>query len=106
MAARDYEASVYREHAEVRLSPRGLELLDLLGPHVVAAAAKTSRNLDRAGWARCMIPIESLEEGVRELMRLGADVNVIGPPPLRARMAATAARIVGIHANGAVRGPR
>jgi predicted DNA-binding transcriptional regulator YafY len=106
LAARDYEASVYREHAEVRLSPRGLELLDLLGPHVVAAAAKTSRNLDRAGWARCTIPIESLEGGVRELMRLGADVNVIGPPALRARMAATAACIVGIHASRAARKPR
>jgi predicted DNA-binding transcriptional regulator YafY len=97
MAARDYEASVYREHAVVRLSPKGLELLDLLGPHVVAAAAKTSRNLDRAGWARCTIPIESLEYGVRELMRLGTDVTVLGPPPLRSLMAATAARIVCIH---------
>lgn len=98
LAAHDYEASVYREHAEVRLSPRGLELLDLLGPHVVEVAAKTAHKPDRAGWVRCMLPIESLEFGVRELMRLGGDVNVLGPPALRAQLAATAARIVCVHA--------
>lgn len=103
MAARAYEASVFRGHADVRLSPKGLESLELLGPHVVAAAAKTARKPDRAGWVRCRIPIESVEYGVRELMRLGADVNVVGPRPLRVRMAATATRIALIHSSGAVR---
>jgi predicted DNA-binding transcriptional regulator YafY len=102
-AARDYEASVYREHADVRLSPRGRDLLDLLGPHVVEAAARTASKPDRDGWVRCTLPIESLDYGVRELMRLGGDVNVIGPPALRAQLAATAARIVGLHSNGAAR---
>jgi predicted DNA-binding transcriptional regulator YafY len=99
--ARDYEAGIYREFAVVRLSRRGLALLDLLGPHVVEAAARTRGKPDRAGWVRCTLPIESFEMGVRELMRLGGDVNVIGPPALRSQLAESAARVVAVHAAGA-----
>jgi predicted DNA-binding transcriptional regulator YafY len=87
-SSRDYEAGVYREHADVRLSQDGLARLDLLGPYVTEAAARTARKPDRQGWVRCTVPIESIDYGVRELMRLGEDVEVIGPPALRARMAA------------------
>ena len=104
-AARDYEASVYRELAEVRLSPRGMGLLDLLGPHVVGMAANTRRRADRAGWVRCTLPIESSESGVRELMRLGEDVEVVGPPALRTQLAETAAKVARLHAAGS-RPPR
>jgi predicted DNA-binding transcriptional regulator YafY len=88
-SSRDYEAGVYREHADIRLSQAGLARLDLLGPHVMAAAARTARRPDRRGWVRCTVPIESAEYGIRELMRLGEDVELIGPPALRTRMAAT-----------------
>jgi predicted DNA-binding transcriptional regulator YafY len=87
-SSRDYEAGVYREQAEVRLSQDGFARLNLLGPYVMEAAAKTARKPDRQGWVRCTVPIESIDYGVRELMRLGEDVEVLGPPALRARMAA------------------
>lgn len=41
-SVRDYEASVYREHVDVRLSPLGMHRLAVLGPHVTSAAAKTA----------------------------------------------------------------
>jgi predicted DNA-binding transcriptional regulator YafY len=63
-----------------------LTLIDGLGPYVAQAVAETSRKPDARGWVRCTIPIESTEYGVLELMRLGADVEVVGPPALRARM--------------------
>jgi predicted DNA-binding transcriptional regulator YafY len=97
-AARVYETSMYRERAAVRLSPRGVELLELLGPHVVEAAAKSGGKPDREGWMLCELPVESLDQGVAELMRLGVDVEVIGPPALRAQLAATAARLIEIYA--------
>jgi predicted DNA-binding transcriptional regulator YafY len=97
-AARAYEAGVYRAVADVRLSPRGLELIDLLGPHVAEAAARSARRPNRAGWVRCLLPIESLDAGVRELMRLGEDVNVLGPPALRAQLVETAACVARNHA--------
>jgi predicted DNA-binding transcriptional regulator YafY len=83
-AAREYEAGVYREKAEVRLSPQGYALLELLGPYVTEAAARTMKKPDAKGWVRCTLPIETISFGTRELMRLGDDVDVLGPPDLRA----------------------
>ena len=89
--ARAYEAGVYREETDIRLSPKGLSLLELLGPYVTEAAAETATAPDGQGWVRCTIPIESLGFGIRELMRLGEEVEVIGPKALREKMAATLA---------------
>lgn len=87
-SSRSYEANVWRCHAEVRLSPTGVDRLELLGPKVVAAARETARP-DHDGWVRCMLPIESIDQGLRELMRLCDDVEVLGPAELRAKMTAT-----------------
>jgi len=92
-ASRDYEAGVYRVHAEVRLSPKGRALLRMLGPHVVAASDESASPPDRAGWVRCVLPIESEGDGVRELLRLADEVEVVGPPDLRAKVAATVAAL-------------
>lgn len=97
-ASRDYEAGVYRERAEVRVSPEGMALMGLLGPHVSRAASASARRPDRRGWVRCTLPVESPACAVRELMRLGGEVEVVGPPALRARMAETAGRIAGLNA--------
>ena len=86
-SSREYEMSSYRGTATIRLSPRGLALVDMLGPYVAQAVAETAGKPDDRGWLRCTIPIESVEYGVGELMRLGADVEVVAPPALRARMA-------------------
>ncbi len=90
-ASREYELGVYRETAELRLSQKGFSRLDLLGPYVMEAALKTATKPDRSGWVRCTVPIESIDFGVHELMRLGEDVEIVGPPPLRERMTATLA---------------
>ena len=96
-AVREYEGGVYHEEADVRLTPKGVYMLDMLGPYVVKAAADTAGKPDRNGRVRCRIPLESISYGVRELMRLGEEVHVIGPPALRAEFAQTAARIASRH---------
>jgi predicted DNA-binding transcriptional regulator YafY len=96
-AVREYEGGVYREQAEVKLSPKGRYMLDLLGPYVQRAAAETSGKPDRKGWVRCTLPLESIDFGIRELMRLGDEVIVLGPPELRAQFAERAARIARVH---------
>jgi predicted DNA-binding transcriptional regulator YafY len=92
-SSRDYEAGVYREEAEVRLSPRGVDQLPALGPFIVAAAKASAGKPDRNGWVRCRLPLESFETGVRELMRLGDEVEIIGPPALRETLRASLAAI-------------
>jgi predicted DNA-binding transcriptional regulator YafY len=86
-SSREYEVSSYTESATIRLSPRGRSLVDLLGPYVVEAVAKTASKPDRRGWVRCTIPLESGETGIRELMRLGVEVEVVSPVAIRTQMA-------------------
>jgi predicted DNA-binding transcriptional regulator YafY len=86
-SSRDFEVSSYRTSATVRLSPRGRSLLELLGPYVMEAVAKSSGEPDRRGWVRCTIPLENPDFGVRELMRLGEDVEVLSPHSLRMQLA-------------------
>jgi predicted DNA-binding transcriptional regulator YafY len=86
-ASREYEASSYTESATVRLSPRGRSLAELLGPYVEQAVAKTAGKPDAQGWVRCTIPLESSDHGIRELMRLGVEVEVVSPVTLRAQLA-------------------
>lgn len=86
-SAREYEEASYRHTARVRLSPRGRSLAPLLGSYVEQAVAKTASKPDKQGWVHCTLPLESAEHGVRELMRLGADVEVISPEAVRTQLA-------------------
>jgi predicted DNA-binding transcriptional regulator YafY len=92
-SSRDYELGYYRGQAQVRLSPRGVRLLRPLGPHIVEAAARTAGSPDAQGWVTVTLPIESLDDGVREMLRLEGEAEVLGPPALRQRMLETLAAI-------------
>jgi predicted DNA-binding transcriptional regulator YafY len=96
-AVREYEAGVYHEEADVRLSPKGVYLLEMFGPYVMKAAAETASEPDRRGWIRCRLPLESIDFGVRQLLQLGDDVIVLGPAELRTQLAETAHRIAKAH---------
>ncbi len=85
-SSRDYERGLYLEEVDVRLSPKGVAQLQALGPYVTEVAAKTAGKPDRSGWIRCVLPIESIETGARELIRLGEEVEILGPPALRERI--------------------
>jgi predicted DNA-binding transcriptional regulator YafY len=84
-----YEAGVYREEVEVRISPKGMGRLEALGPYVAAAATDSAGKPDRDGWVRCRVPLENFDLGVRDMLRLGDEVEVLGPPVFRAQVAKT-----------------
>lgn len=89
--SRRYERSVYRAEAVVRLSPRGLTQAPfLLAPAVARAAQETAEPPDADGWRRAVLPIESIEHARGDLLRLGAELEVLEPAELRERMAQTA----------------
>jgi predicted DNA-binding transcriptional regulator YafY len=88
-SSRAFEVNSYGLEVIVRLSSRGRSLLDLLGPYVEKSVSKTASRPDRQGWVRCKMPLENAEFGIRELMRLGQDVEVLSPRWLRSQMEQT-----------------
>jgi predicted DNA-binding transcriptional regulator YafY len=93
-ASREYELGSYRCQATIRLSPRGRSLINLLGPYVETAVTKTAGRPDSQGWLRCTIPVESADFGIRELLRLGEDLEVLAPAPLRSEVRQTLRRML------------
>lgn len=91
----DFRTRLYQGEALIRLAPGALERLGhLMGP---AAAAAAAAGTNRGGWIEAKVPIESEEHAERELLRLGAQVQVIGPASLRARLATTVAALAGYY---------
>jgi predicted DNA-binding transcriptional regulator YafY len=84
--------------ARVRLSPRGRRLAALLGrpsgirvrrsPHVVAG---------REDWVEAWVRIDSPDVAVLDMLALGAEVEVLHPPELRAAIRDAATQIAALH---------
>jgi predicted DNA-binding transcriptional regulator YafY len=90
--------ALYQAEAEVRFSPRALELAPvLLRPHTARALVEGRWPADEQGWVRAVIPIESLAHARSELLALGAEVEVLGPPALREQMAETARTMASLY---------
>ena len=93
------------QRALIRLSPRGRRLAALLGRpaglHIRRPAAPAAgRAPGRADWIDAWVRIESPEAAVLDLLALGAEVEVVRPPELRAELARVARRIVDLHSDG------
>jgi len=80
---------LYRGRTLVRLSARGMALLPMLGPAFVEAGAQATSEPDAAGWRQVTLPMESVRHAAVELLRLGAEVEVLAPAELRALIAHT-----------------
>lgn len=76
---RDFHERLYQGEAVVRLAPG-----------VTLARAVDVRE-DRDGWTLATVPVESVDRALGEFLRMGADVEVMEPLELRARMAETVA---------------
>ena len=84
-------AVMYSGRATVRLSARGLQLLPhLVDPWVARFTAESAAEAGPDGWTDAVIPIESEEIAVDQILRLGAEVEVVAPQGLRRRIAAAA----------------
>jgi predicted DNA-binding transcriptional regulator YafY len=75
------------------LSPRGRKLLrssSAVVEDAIDAALAQSPGVAPDGWLRVTIPIESLGHATGQLLSLGTDAEVLGPPELRAQVRDTA----------------
>jgi predicted DNA-binding transcriptional regulator YafY len=101
---RDYEERIFRSTATIRLTEAGRSLLFLIGSAAARAGHEQMGRADADGWAQTTVPIESVNHAQHALLQLGAEVVVVEPEELRARMAAQARRLVERYADGPVSG--
>jgi predicted DNA-binding transcriptional regulator YafY len=86
-----YENSVYVASATVRLTVRALELMAFVFPPEMSRRARSAAGApDDTGWLITEVPIESIRHGHIELLKLGADAEVLAPAELRERFTETA----------------
>lgn len=91
---RDYERRLFHGSATIRLSPDGRRLLFLIGSIAARAGHEAMSEADADGWTRTTIPIESVPHARHALLQLGAEVEVLDPPELRAEIARSAAAML------------
>ncbi|WP_328437612.1 YafY family transcriptional regulator [Streptomyces sp. NBC_00444] len=95
---RDFHDRLYRAEAVVRIAPS----TTLSGP--LARAVAANGRTDETGWIQATVPIESVDHAAGEFLRLGTDIEVLGPPKLRAKIARTAAELAERYGNFEVHG--
>ncbi|UKY52623.1 helix-turn-helix transcriptional regulator [Streptomyces inhibens] len=85
-----FETRRHQDEATVRLAPGTLDRLPhLWNPAMTEAARRTAARPDAEGWIRVTVPIESVAQALPELLKLGADAEVLAPAGLRAQLART-----------------
>ena len=86
-----YERGVYTAQATVRMTAEALDRMAYVFPPAMSRAARAGAGPPGDdGWLTTTVPIESVRHGHIELLKLGADAEVLDPPELRALFAVTA----------------
>jgi predicted DNA-binding transcriptional regulator YafY len=98
-STRRLEADLHQNSATIRLSPWGTKMLEAFTSPYVRAATQVSPTPDAEGWHTAIMPVGSVRQACVELLRFGAEAEVLEPPELRDKMAAVAARMNTIYGN-------
>jgi predicted DNA-binding transcriptional regulator YafY len=94
--SKEFEARLMDERARVRLSPAGRRMLRQVSPAAAEALAAQLTG-EPEGWIEADIPIETLEQASRQLLRLGVEVEVLGPPELRSMITELIGRLARVY---------
>lgn len=95
--ARRFEQEHHPEQATLRLSPRGMEMMAYLLPPFAVAAATISQP-EENGWCTVTLPIGPFDYAANDLLRFGADAEVLAPDELRARVVGVVAQLAAAYA--------
>ncbi|MET8145801.1 YafY family protein [Sphaerisporangium sp. NPDC005288] len=100
----EFRERMYTAEATVRLAP-GMEglLSHTLGARPVDAALAEAGPPGEDGWTVLRLPVESVRHACWQLLRLGANLEVLGPPELREMMAGTVTRLAAMYGDTAGR---
>lgn len=87
-SSRRLESALNQETAQLRISPRAQRLLPMYFGAAGTRALADAPDPDPAdGWSRIALAVESTSVAVGDLLRLGVDAEVLGPPALRQAVA-------------------
>ncbi|MGG2461009.1 helix-turn-helix transcriptional regulator [Streptomyces sp. RGM 3693] len=103
-SSRRLEAALHQDTARLRISPQARRLLPMLYGAVGRRALEDAGAPDADGWTVVEMPVEGPAVAVGDLLRLGAEAEVLGPPALRRAVAEAVAVLAGRY--GAAAGPR
>ena len=88
-----FEAGVYRAQARLRVSARGLAIVQGFSPAVAEAALASAEPCDEEDRIDISVPIESVAHAAREMLRLGDEGEVLAPAELREALGAIYGRL-------------
>lgn len=95
--ARRFEQEQHPERARLRLSPWGIKMMEaFLPPYAIAHATIAEPAED--GWRTVTLPVAPLHYAPYELLRFGADAEVLEPEELRVNMARIAGQLAQTYA--------
>ena len=92
-----FESELRQLQVRARVSPRGLKWV--LNARMQATVVPATRFERRAqpDWHDVLLPIESIEEGARQLLAWGAEIEVVEPAALRAELRLQASQVVAVY---------
>jgi|TARA_R110001606_G_scaffold213201_2_gene361045 predicted DNA-binding transcriptional regulator YafY len=88
--------------AEVRLTVLGLKIMQYVCSSYAVNQAQIEP-MDESGWHRARFPVGESVHGCAELLRFGAELEVIGPPELRAEMEKMVSSLARLYQQDAAR---
>lgn len=91
-----FESELFSTRATLRASAEGCKRLAAQSPRGAKAVAGASAPT-ADGWREMAMMIEDSDHGAREMIALGAEVEVVAPESFRRRIAALAGGIVALH---------
>ncbi|MEV0241916.1 YafY family protein [Streptomyces sp. NPDC050674] len=92
-SSRRLEAALHQDTARLRISPRARRLLPMQFGAAGARALEGAGPPDGDGWVEVELPVESEAVAVGDLLRLGPEAEVLGPPGLRQAVARAVAAL-------------
>ncbi len=86
------------EQVTIRLSPSGLRALRYaVEPPALEQATAAAGEPDEQGWVVTRLPVESVNVAYTQLLRLGPEVEVLEPEPLRDLIRDAAERLAALY---------
>jgi len=93
----EFETGLNQYPVTVRVAPTAAARLGELGDAVARSPEHPAPRRDRAGWERRVLMFERPEWAESALLRLGAAVEVIDPPEMRARLEAASSDLFALY---------